>query len=74
MVRRRGQLSRECVVGVASYFSFHRINEEMALDVLLTPLPSRRNQFAPGKLVRTPIVGIVPDSGNQGWRRAASWP
>ena len=35
----------------------------MALDVLLTPLPSRRNQFAPGKLVRTPIVAKVREYG-----------
>jgi hypothetical protein len=47
--RRRGQLSRECVVGVASYFSFHRINEEVALGVLLPPHPPRRNQFAPSE-------------------------
>ena len=44
---RRHGLSREGVVGVASYFSFHRINEEVALGVLLPPLPFRRILFAP---------------------------
>ena len=44
---RRHGLSREGVVGVASYFSVHRINEEVTLGVLLSPLPFRRNQIAP---------------------------
>jgi len=45
--RRRGLIKPRELAVCCQLFNFHRINEVMALGVLLPPLPSRRIQFAP---------------------------